>query len=445
MQRRATFIAIIFGIHAFLGLVFFLIPFTAKIYALAIVIFGAFWIINSNNQDQQVLYVSAYIVGAEVLLRMFGASFINEYGKYSIMIMAALGIMLSGTKPKALLMLVFIGLLIPGIFIGIANLSFEVEIRKAIAFNISGPACLAIFSMYTYGRTISMEQMRKTLFFLGLPLLIVLMILILRVPTVKEVVTGTDSNFATSGGFGPNQVSTMLGLGMFLFFTMFLLDQSSKKLTIVYVALTTLFAYRGLVTFSRGGMITGLVMIVVLMLVLFKKLNPVAKSRMLFIASGFALLGLGVWSYTTVQTSGLIVNRYANQDAAGREKEDRLGGRETISKVEIQMFLDNPITGVGVGVNKQYREQTTGIAAASHNEFTRMLAEHGLAGIFMIIFLFMLPILHSFEAKQHIFLWCFFLFWLFTINHAAMRLAAPAFVYALSLLNVVFNPVRTNN
>ena len=25
------------------------------------------------------------------------------------------------------------------------------------------------------------------------------------------------------------------------------------------------------------------------------------------------------------------------------------------------MFLDNPITGVGVGVNKQYREELTGI------------------------------------------------------------------------------------
>jgi hypothetical protein len=27
-------------------------------------------------------------------------------------------------------------------------------------------------------------------------------------------------------------------------------------------------------------------------------------------------------------------------------------------------------------------------------------------------------------------------FWLLTINHAAMRTAAPAFVYSLSLLNV---------
>jgi len=34
---------------------------------------------------------------------------------------------------------------------------------------------------------------------------------------------------------------------------------------------------------------------------------------------------------------------------------------------------------------------------------------------------------------------CFLAFWLLTINHAAMRTAAPSFVYALSLLKVKFN------
>jgi hypothetical protein len=32
----------------------------------------------------------------------------------------------------------------------------------------------------------------------------------------------------------------------------------------------------------------------------------------------------------------------------------------------------------------------------------------------------------------------FLLFWFLTINHAAMRIAAPAFIYALSLLKVHF-------
>jgi len=34
------------------------------------------------------------------------------------------------------------------------------------------------------------------------------------------------------------------------------------------------------------------------------------------------------------------------------------------------------------------------------------------------------------------FMLCFVTFWFLTINHAAMRTAAPAFVYSLSLLNI---------
>ena len=33
----------------------------------------------------------------------------------------------------------------------------------------------------------------------------------------------------------------------------------------------------------------------------------------------------------------------------------------------------------------------------------------------------------------------FFLFWFLTINHAALRIAAPAFIYALSLIKVKWN------
>ena len=442
MQSRSVPIITFFLVHIGLGLLLYLFPGVAKLITIAIFVFGLYWIIQNEDRDAQTLYAAAYVVGAEVLLRMFGATFFNEFGKYSIMIFAAVGIAYRGLQPLSFLFFFFLLLLIPGIFIGIKNLALDANVRKAIAFNISGPACLGVFAMYTAGRMVTLEQVKKSLFFLGLPILSTLVILFLRVPSVKEVVTGTDSNFATSGGFGPNQMSTILGLGMFLFFTMFLIDQRSKKLTYIYLILSVMLGYRCLVTFSRGGMITGLVMMVVLVGVLYWKLNPIGKAKITSIAAVILLLGVGVWTYSTIQTSGLIEKRYANQDAAGRVKQDKLGGREKVNKAEIQMFLDNPITGVGVGVNKQYREEMTGIEAASHNELTRMLAEHGLAGVLGLMILFLVPFFTSFANKQHIFLWSFFFFWLLTINHAAMRLAAPAFVYALSLLKVVV-PVKS--
>jgi O-antigen ligase len=103
---------------------------------------------------------------------------------------------------------------------------------------------------------------------------------------------------------------------------------------------------------------------------------------------------------------------------------------------EMQMFWDNPILGVGVGRNREIREKETGIESASHNEITRMLAEHGFLGLIDLIILLCTPIVLFIINRQNILALSFLVFWLLTINHAAMRLAAPAFVYALSLLKV---------
>jgi O-antigen ligase len=148
---------------------------------------------------------------------------------------------------------------------------------------------------------------------------------------------------------------------------------------------------------------------------------------------------IGIWTYSSFQTSGLIDKRYANEDARGREKESKLTGRETLIESEFEMFFDNPVFGVGVGKNKEYREETTGIEAASHNEISRLFAEHGLFGILALIILLFTPVILYLNNKQNVFVFSFMIFWLLTINHAAMRIAAPAFIYALSLLKVSFD------
>jgi O-antigen ligase len=116
----------------------------------------------------------------------------------------------------------------------------------------------------------------------------------------------------------------------------------------------------------------------------------------------------------------------------------KLTGRERLIASEFKMFLDNPVLGIGVGKNKEYRLETTGVDAASHNEITRMLAGHGLFGLLALVILLFTPFFLYLNNRQNIFVISFLVFWLLTINHAAMRLAAPAFVYALSLLKVNF-------
>jgi hypothetical protein len=64
------------------------------------------------------------------------------------------------------------------------------------------------------------------------------------------------------------------------------------------------------------------------------------------------------------------------------------------------------------------------------------MAEHGMFGIVALLVLLFTPIVLFLDNRQHIFLWCFIVFWLLTINHAAMRISAAAFIYSLSLFKV---------
>jgi len=104
------------------------------------------------------------------------------------------------------------------------------------------------------------------------------------------------------------------------------------------------------------------------------------------------------------------------------------------------MFKENPVFGVGVGRGRELRGGL-GVEEGvnSHNELTRMLGEHGIFGAIGLFILFIVPLRYYFSTKGanfNIYAIPFVIFWLLTLNHAAMRLAAPAFIYALSLLNV---------
>ncbi|UOK43800.1 MULTISPECIES: O-antigen ligase family protein [Flavobacterium] len=423
-------------LHILIGISVYFLPLFSKLYALAIVLLGFYIIIKKKNANNEALYVAAYVVGAEVFLRMTGGNFGEQFAKYVVMGSLGFGMYYRGFSKNALLYFVFMILLIPGIIVGTLSLNFETDIRKAITFNIIGPVCLAVSAIYCYRRKISLSEMMGVVNALAFPILTTVTYMYLYTPSIKDVVTNTDSNFQTSGGFGPNQVSTILGLGIFLFFSKIMILSKSKKHRIIDIIILGVITFRGIVTFSRGGVIAGGIMIVLLLAILFLTTKSAAKSKIArFVALVFFLL-VGIWTYSSIQTGGLINKRYANQDARGRIKKSKLTGRERLIESEFQMFLDNPILGIGVGKNKEYREEMTGIEAASHNEVSRMLAEHGSLGVVCLLILLITPLVLYLDNRQHLFLLSFVVFWLLTINHAAMRIAAPAFVYALSLLKV---------
>ena len=436
MKKEEVVYLYLLVLHAFLGFVVFLFPFLSKVYGIAILIFGIYYISQSKNKHNEALLMAAYAVSAEIMLRMTGGTFLNEYGKYLVMLFLFLGMLFSGFSRNALVYWLFLFFLVPSVVLSTVTLDITTDVKKAIVFNISGPVCLGVSAIYCYKRDLTFQRLLGIITAFSLPLLCLVTYLYFYTPNIQDVVTGTQSNFETSGGFGPNQVSTILGLGIFIFFVQLMLNSSNGLLQIINGALVMVFAFRGLVTFSRGGIYTGVAMILLLLAILYFQANFQTKPKIAGIIFLSFLATLAVWSYSSIKTNGLLNKRYANQDAAGREKESQLSGREVLIESELKMFYENPILGVGVGKNKELREIETGIQAASHNEMTRMLAEHGALGIVGLLILLITPLYLFAVDRQNILALSFFVFWLLTINHAAMRLSAPAFIYALSLLKV---------
>jgi hypothetical protein len=424
--------------HAVLGFVVYLFPFVAKIYGYAIFIGGFFYVIKTQNKQNEALMAAAYVVGSEVFLRMTGGNPLYEIAKYGVMVFIFMGMYYSGFSKSATPYWIFLLLLVPSLVITTFVLNFETNIKNSIAFNISGPVCLGVSSIYAYRRKIPLDQMNTILLSMGLPIVSCMVYLTFYTPNIRDVITSTQSNFATSGGFGPNQVATFLGLGMFIFFSRIILESRTKFMLFLNLLIAINMSYRGIITFSRGGMITGFLMILLLLFFLYYKSNYTGRVKLNYIMVFIALAMIATWTYSSYQTGGLIDKRYANQDARGREKENQFTGRGDVAQNEIDMFLKNPIFGVGVGKGVEIRYSETGTAVLSHDEITRMLAEHGTLGIVGLLILFFTPLVLYLENKFNMFLLCFLAFWFLTINHAAMRTAAPAFVYSLSLLNVFF-------
>ncbi len=422
--------------HVGIGIALFLLPFAPKLYGFSIFILGAYFIIKTQNKNNEALMAAAYVVGSEVLLRMTGGNITYEFSKYGVMLFVCMGAYFNGFSRSAIPYWFFLLLLVPSVVLSTFVLNFDTNIRTTIAFNISGPVCLGIASLYTFRRSISIGDMNSLLLCIGLPIVSTTTYLTLYAPNIRDVITSTQSNFETSGGFGPNQVATVLGLGMFIFFSRIILESKSNFLLGLNLIIAFNMTYRGMVTFSRGGMLTGFLMIILLLVFLYIKSNFRGKVKLNYIIIIIGIAMVAIWGYTSFQTAGLINKRYANQNVAGNVKASKFSGREIIAQTEIDMFLENPILGVGVAKGAEVRETEIGVFATSHDEITRMLAEHGSLGILALLILFLTPLFLFLENSFNMYLLCFLAFWFLTINHAAMRTAAPAFVYALALFNI---------
>ncbi|MBT8304923.1 MAG: O-antigen ligase family protein [Bacteroidia bacterium] len=425
-------------IHIVIGITIYLFESLSKYYFLLVTAYFFILIMQvpHRKKSRNVLIICSFIVGCEVFLRMTGGNLLYEISKYSVIGFLLLGLVFNSLSKNSYMYVIYLLLLVPGIVMASVTLDYETVFRKAIAFNLSGPVCLGLAALFCYNRSLHKADFNVITQAMVLPIISNTVYLYLYNPDIKDVLSGTQSNFEASGGFGPNQVATVLGLGMFLLVVRFVKFSNNSFQKVLNLTLLALVSYRAIITFSRGGVLTAIVIIIAFYGFYFLESSIKQKRQLLFSMASIIILAAAVWVFTSVQTLGFIDKRYANQDAAGRVKDDITTGRVELLASEFQDFFSNPFFGVGVGKIKELRLERLGINAASHNEMSRILAEHGIFGVFAFLILLFVPLVYRSKNKKNYLFYSFYLFWFLTINHSSMRIAAPAFIYGLCLLNL---------
>ncbi len=429
-DNKLAFIAI----HVFIGFLATL-PFFPSLFGYIIIIACVAAVLFSDNRNEEAFIIAAYVVGLEVFLRMIKGAPLFETGKYTTIVILFLGMVNGPTKQKLTLSFpVYLMLLLLGIVF--TKVPDGESIRKAVAFNLSGPFMLGVCAIYFYKRSIKLKEVYNALFFFLLPVFAMITFIYFRTPSFSEIAFGGVSIGETSGGFGPNQVATIIGFAAFVIGFFMLTKRSLTGFFILDAIILMYFTYRGLLTFSRGGILAAGICFMVFALLYIIHKRDYAKIFQYAIVGGVFLAG--VWLYTSDVTGGMIDNRYSGRNARGIKKKDVTAGRLELFTSQLSGFTDTPIFGIGVGNGKYKRFAEGDAKGTSHNEVARLIEEHGLIGLFALTMLIFIPIFHFFRLDffQRAILISFYLFWFFTINHSAMRIAFPGFMYALSLINL---------
>ncbi len=405
-------------------------------YSYTIIVLGIVFIIANSNENEEVLLWTAYLVGSEVFLRMTGGLFFYEINKYSIIILLLLGLFVEKKRHNIPPIYIFYLLLL---LLGIVftNIPVFASLRKQIAFNLSGPFLLGISALYYYKRVITKAQLLNALYYSFLPVVAMISYIYFKTPDLSEIRFGGVANFTTSGGFGPNQVATSIGFAVFVSAAFLYVKKRITGFLVLDILVLVYFTYRGFLTFSRGGIMAA--GIAILFFTLFMILGSENKLAKFFKYSTILLIMLlGVFLYTSNVTGGMLENRYTNKNARGIVKKDVSAGRVALFQAQIEGFYENPLFGIGVGGTKFY-ESSNIVKITSHDEMGRLISEHGLVGVFILFLLFFtpLPIIFGQDYLSRAFLIAFYLFWFLTINHSAMRVAFPGWIYGLCLINLI--------
>jgi len=218
-----------------------------------------------------------------------------------------------------------------------------------------------------------------------------------------------ESNFETSGGMGPVQISFYLAIGVFAGFYGIFLSKGIAR--VIYFTLSSAIIFIMILTFSRGGLY-------MLGLMIFVAFFSQKKVKYIFLVIPLSVIIYWGIEFVTDFTEGKIIERYAQEGTSSRDLLVAYGW---------EMFKENPL--IGIGTANYYFEVAKskyfGFKSGAHNEIIRALSEHGFIGgilwvLFFIVSIFQLRKKPGFYKQISM---VFFIVFLASTFHNGLKLA----------------------
>ena len=426
-------------LHIVLGLLVFANSTLANIWCVSVIVLGLFYIIKNKNKNDEAAVWSAYIAGLGVLFKICKLRFGYDIDKYVIILFLLLGILYDKNQKHNNIWMVAVFLLLPSLMVpNVFNISF-LEQFQLHRFALMGIITLLVSAFYFDGKVISKQLHLHILSRILLSLISTVVLVTIKAPSFSDVTFVSQSMEEMTGGFSPVHVSLVLGLGLLIVLLLSFLREGliiniwGNYLLIAILILRILFG------FSRSGLWS---FIISLLLSLVFMRNIIIKRNKSFVFSLIilAIISIFVWNYVNQSTGGMAYNRYTGRNSVGEEMSaaDVSSGRIEFVQQELAVFVKKPVLGIGPGNMGYYRQKEYGYYASSHTEYSRLISEHGMFGIIVIVILLVNTLKHFKKTTglTRLFFIAFSSYALISMFPGATRTSLPLFIYGLSFVMI---------
>lgn len=401
------------------------------IQALTIIIAGIYF--GHKKLDKRFLYIITLLAGCDIYYRQLIVAGMTsiipwEFSKYCSIILCFTFYIFNSKYIKqrySSLFNLFIILCIPSVIIGCfsTNMTY-LSIKNTISGYFSGILSLYAICKAFDGISINPKDIKKIAKYFFLGMIPTSVFLLKNLLNISSITFSNNSSYEFAG-YGPIHVSTSISfLISLLFITNYIFGFWKNKKTIYLVCIFYLILM--ILTFSRSGLF---ILLITFGIIFFT--HTKIKNLMLPLAFIYTFIYYMLFPTLNDTPYAAIEKRFS---------EATPGSRIKLIKSDLEIWFNNPVFGVGLGLAKKNRNILVGSTnAKSHTEYTRFLAEQGIFGLGCIFILFSTFINRlMIEKIKNLKIWITFLIMFPALYFlpSAFSTFLPAFSLGLALLKV---------